>query len=112
MADLIDLCREALGYVEGISLSSFRRDKGLQRAVERTLELIGEVVRQLGDDVPDVGVPWERVKGMRVILAHAYHKVDAAVVYAAATREVATMLQALERRPPSGGEPAGATSDR
>lgn len=95
--DLEDLCRETLEYVRGLELEEFLESKPVQRSVERTLELIGEVATRLGTDRPDVGVPWEKLVRLRILLAHAYQKVDPRLLYGTATVSVPELLKALEQ---------------
>ena len=96
VADLVSLCRECNSYVAETSLSDFLADRGRIRAVERTLELIGEVAHQLGSDVPNVDAPWEKVRRLRILLAHVDHKVDAAILYETARQSVPKLLETLD----------------
>lgn len=43
-------------------------------------EAVGDLSQQTRDQRPDV--PWSRIKGMRDLLAHRYHAIDIAVVWA------------------------------
>lgn len=96
LRDLIDLCRETGDHLKGVDLEDFLESKALQRAVERTLELIGEAANQLGGARPPIDVPWDRIARLRIILAHVYHKVDPRILFATATREVPRLQAALE----------------
>ena len=97
LQDLVDLCRETIDHVSGVDVEEFLGSRGLQRIVERTLELIGEAARQLGDRRPAIDVAWDQITRLRVLLAHVYHKVDARILHEAATREVPHLLAELER---------------
>jgi uncharacterized protein with HEPN domain len=96
LSDLISLCRETIGYVEGVDVEDFLTDSALQRAIERTLELIGEVSNQLGSDRPAIDVPWDKIVRLRIVLAHAYHKIEPRILHETATTEVPKLLAALE----------------
>lgn len=93
--DIIDFCQETIQYVEGVDLDDFLEDKQRQRAVERTLELIGEVANRLGDDRPQIGIPWDQVISLRVLLAHVYGKIDPVNIYRTATRDVSELLEEI-----------------
>ena len=47
-------------------------------AVAKRLELIGEIVKKLLDDVKNLSpqVPWKKIAGLRDILTHDYFDVD------------------------------------
>lgn len=94
--DLLDISRETLWHLEGVDLDEFLEDKGLQRIIERTLEILGEAATRLGDDLPPIDVAWGDLKGMRTILAHGYFKVEPRTVYVAATRDVPDLLVKLQ----------------
>ena len=68
----------------------------MQRAVERTIELIGEAANQLGDERPPIDVPWDQIARLRIMLAHVYHKIDPRILHETATRDVPRLLRALE----------------
>ena len=70
LADLRALCEETLGYIDGIDEEAFVADKGRQRMVERTVELIGEVAIRLQRDAGELDLPWREMAAMRNLLAH------------------------------------------
>lgn len=96
VADLRDICDEIAGYVAGVELAEFLTDRAKQRAVERTLEILGEIATQLGDDAPDADVDWRALRKLRVILAHAYKRVEAARIWGFATQDVPRLRASLE----------------
>ena len=65
-------------YLSGKSKEEFLTSVQLQDAVIRRLEIIGEAVKNLPEDVvkdfPDL--PWKQIAGMRDILIHQYFGVD------------------------------------
>lgn len=95
--DLIDLCRETVEHLRGVDLEEFLESKALQRAIERTLELIGEAANQLGENRPKIDVPWDQITRLRIVLAHVYHKVEPRILFQTATHEVPRLLRAMER---------------
>ena len=50
LLDMLAAARECLRYVEGVEFAVFDKDTMRVRAVERTLEILGEAARRLTDD--------------------------------------------------------------
>ena len=73
--------------VAGVERGAFEADPILRRAVERSVETIGEALSKVRPELepraPDL--PWREVVGMRNILAHVYWAVDPDIVWEAAT---------------------------
>ena len=68
---------------QSLTLSAFLGDETLQRAYVRSLEIIGEAVKNLPDDLkarhPDLD--WRRMAGTRDRLIHGYFSVDFELVW-------------------------------
>ncbi|MCP4966185.1 MAG: DUF86 domain-containing protein [bacterium] len=93
VADIIDAAAE-LKVIIDQGRRSFDADPILQRAAERLLEIIGEAANSLTAETtgryPDV--PWRDITRLRVVLAHHYHRVDAAQVWAIAADDVPKLV--------------------
>ncbi len=70
-------------FTAGMDYDAFVADDKTQSAVIRKLEIIGEAVKQLPEDIlllhPDI--PWKRIAGMRDKLIHFYFGVDPHLVW-------------------------------
>ena len=98
---LADLAEAVDAAAELVSLGKKRWDS------ERPLRLAGEAVigrlRDIATKLPDEvtkgtpEIPWREVKGMRVIAAHAYHRIDYEEIWVTLRDDVPRMDQAIKR---------------
>ena len=79
-ARLLDIA-EAIERIEryaGIAEERFARDELIQTWMVHNIQIIGEAVTQLSDDLrtgyPDI--PWRAIAAMRHALVHGYFRVD------------------------------------
>lgn len=73
--DSINLVEE---YIEGKGRSEFLKSKQLQDSVIRRIEIIGEAIKNIPNDIKEKynQIPWKEITGMRDILIHQYFGVD------------------------------------
>lgn len=85
-------------YLKGVDQSGFREDTLRQDGVIRQLEVIGEAVKQLSEDLRASyeDVPWKDIAGMRDKLIHHYFGVDLDAVWEAATKDIPRLQQQVE----------------
>ena len=81
--DIIDTINKSLKFVENISYDEFTRDDKTLFAVIRAIEIIGEAVKNIPEDIrrdyPEI--PWKGMAGMRDKVIHDYFGVDSKVVW-------------------------------
>ena len=78
LEDIPESIRQVEQYTRGLSEEAFSAQRMVQDAVMRRLEVIGEAVKGLPDDLrkryPEV--PWHQIVGARDVLVHEYFRVD------------------------------------
>jgi len=81
--DIVDSMNKAMMFVEGMSYEEFIQDEKTIFAVVRALEIIGEAVKNIPQDVrrsyPEI--PWKNIAGMRDKIIHEYFGIDLEVVW-------------------------------
>jgi len=99
LEDILDACNTIQDYVRGFSFQDFSMDRMRFEATVRNLEIVGEASTRLPqairDAIPDV--PWREIIGMRVVIAHAYHRLEPATIWSTATEMVPTLDLAVRR---------------
>ncbi len=96
LEDIADAAAEIAAVVAG-GRARFERDRLVQLATERLLEIIGEAMAKMSMEFREEHpqVEWPQVIGMRNLLAHAYHRVDIELVWKAASESVPSLLVAI-----------------
>ncbi len=83
LKDILDSIKKIEKYTNGIFFDKFAADELIQDGVVRNLEIIGEAVKNIPDDVkkniPDID--WKKIAGLRDILIHAYFGIDVEIVW-------------------------------
>jgi uncharacterized protein with HEPN domain len=98
---LADLAEAADAAAELVSLGKKRWDteRPLRLAGEAVIGRLGDIASKLPDEViketPEI--PWREVRGMRIIAAHAYHRIDYEEVWVTLRDDVPRMADAIRR---------------
>ncbi len=81
--DVLNAINKILNFVKDMSYEDFSQDDKTIFAVIRGIEIIGEAVKNIPEDIkikyPEI--PWKGIAGMRDKLIHAYFGVDVKVVW-------------------------------
>lgn len=86
--DYIEDILSEIGKIENFSgqykvVEDFKKNEMAFYATMRALEIIGEAIKHIPDDMRTKypQIPWRKISGMRDILIHAYFGVDINVVW-------------------------------
>lgn len=85
---ILDAISKIEEYLEGIGESAFYNHTLIQDAVIRQLQIIGEAVKRLSDDLRSDYIPWQDIAGMRNKLVHDYFGVDMSEVWLTAKEDI------------------------
>ncbi|MBL8098018.1 MAG: DUF86 domain-containing protein, partial [Anaerolineales bacterium] len=78
MKDILAAIESIESFIVGMNLDTFQIDDKTNSAVMRKLEIIGEAVKQIPDEMRQEysQIPWKEMAGMRDKLIHFYFGVD------------------------------------
>lgn len=83
LEDILECIEIIESYIEHVSESEFEKNSEKQDAVIRRIEIIGEAVKnisnELREDNPDI--PWREMAGMRDVVIHEYFGVTIGLVW-------------------------------
>jgi uncharacterized protein with HEPN domain len=83
LRDIIEAMDDIESFVEGMSFEEFKEDKRTFQACVRSIEIMGEAVKNLPEDLKDEhdDVPWRVVAGMRDKVIHANFGVSHEIIW-------------------------------
>lgn len=75
--DMLDAARAIRTFTAEISYEQYIRDRKVQMACERALEIIGEAARKVSDvtKAAQPAIPWRAIIAQRNVLAHEYGEI-------------------------------------
>jgi uncharacterized protein with HEPN domain len=82
-------------YVAGASAAEYLKNRMLRRAVEREFEIIGEALRLILIEDPELAARISNARqivGFRNVLAHGYGEVDDATVWQIVTQRLPALM--------------------
>ena len=99
LEDILDAAERIEKYVEGVDFEEFANNELIQDAVARNLEIIGEAVKNLPDEMKNAHpeVEWRKIAGLRDILIHAYFGIDTEVVWDIVKNKLPELKEKVER---------------
>jgi uncharacterized protein with HEPN domain len=96
--DMLDTARETRELMQGYSLEALLADARTRRALERTLEVLGEAANRVSVPARDAlpQVPWAQIIGQRNVIAHGYAVLDHSRLFRTVTNDLPGLIAVLE----------------
>lgn len=98
LQDIIQCCQKIQRYVGDYDLPQLIQDDRTMDAVLRNLEIIGEAVAHLPEEVLETmpQIDWRNIRGLRNVIAHGYFGIDEKIVWDIIANKVPLLLAAIE----------------
>jgi uncharacterized protein with HEPN domain len=83
LKQIVEVCDKAVELRNSMTWEEFRGDWRKQMLGERLVEVLGEAVKRLPDDLRQrhPQLPWDKIAGTRDYIAHGYDSVDYDVIW-------------------------------
>ena len=98
LLDMLLASREAAELASGATFAGFKRDRTLQLAVMKAVEIVGEAAARVSADTRSTHpeIPWSGIVGMRNRLVHGYFDVNLLRVWETVERDIPRLIAQLE----------------
>ena len=100
--DMQKCVQKILDYISGKSFEEFAADSLLQDGVIRRLELLGEMVKRVSENLKtqNPNISWSKMVGMRNFMIHEYDAVDVKILWETATKDIEDLSGLLKKIKP------------
>ncbi|MDI6801354.1 MAG: DUF86 domain-containing protein [Thermodesulfovibrionales bacterium] len=97
--DILESIADIREFTAGINREGFFNDKKTIKAVVRSLEVIGEAVSKLPDNIREMypEIPWQETVAMRNRLIHEYFGVDLDIVWQTIEEDLSPLDEIVKR---------------
>ncbi len=99
LEDIVTAIAKIESYCGDMTLEAFHSDPKTQDAVVRNLEIIGEAVKRVPEEIRTKysQVSWRPAAAMRDFLIHDYPEVDIEAVWSTITRDLAPLKTEVQK---------------
>ncbi len=83
LQDILENIKDIKNFSKGIVKADLKKDIMRQKAIVRSIEIIGEAVKNIPDSLKNkhLEIPWRKIAGTRDLIIHAYFGVDLDVAW-------------------------------
>ena len=97
--DILESIRDIESFSKGLTNEKFMSNKLKQNAIVRSLEIMGEAVKNIPDSFREKypEIPWRMIAGFRDVLSHAYFGVILDRVWNIIEKELPALKKEMEK---------------
>lgn len=99
LEDILTSCAKVKRYTQGMTFEDFQGDDRTYDAVVRNLQIIGEAVKNIPQEMrskyPEIA--WRKIAGLRDILPHAYFSLEYETLWDIVETKITPLLEVVQR---------------
>ena len=98
LVDMLIYAREAVALSGQKSLKDLEKDRVVQLALQKLVEIVGEAANRVSQETQQghPGIPWPQIIGTRNRLAHGYDDVNLEILWKIVETDFPSLIQQLE----------------
>ena len=99
LQDILESIKQIEAYLKDVSEDQFYQNTEKQDAVMRRLEIIGEAVKHIPENIRknNQDVPWRKIAGMRDIIIHEYFGITLSMVWVVTQRDLPDLKSKIQQ---------------
>jgi len=96
--DILDAAKAIKDFTNQVSFDQYLKDRKLQMAVERALEIIGIAAKHVSEtfQANHPEIPWKRMIGQRNVLAHEYGEIRQERIWTVVLTNIPELIRQIE----------------
>ncbi len=101
--DMLEAARRAVEFTRGGTLDGYLKNRMLQYAVERAIEIVGEAANRVSAGFREAHpeVPWRKIVAQRNVLVHEYGDIEPTLIWDLVQTYLPALIVRLEGLVPS-----------
>ena len=96
--DILEAASRIQAYTTGLTSKQFSSDLKTLDAVVRNLEIIGEAIKKIPEDIrtKHPSIEWKKIAGLRDVLIHEYFGIDTEIIWDVIKSKLPDLIQQVK----------------